>query len=189
MKTKPSTEYALLGALMSGPRHGYDIMQFLGNAFEPTWHVSTSQLYVLLKRLERDNLVSSGVEIQNTRPSKRIFSLTPAGRKVFMDWIKSPTEHVRDLRIEFLAKLFFFKILSLEGGNELIRAQVQVLKQMRKKLERNKINERYPFNKLVFGFKLMIAESCLQWIVEEGKLFIRRSFGDRVAKTSFREKG
>lgn len=189
MKTKPSTEYALLGALMSGPRHGYDIMQFLDTAFGSTWHVSTSQLYVLLKRLERNNLVSSGVEIQDTRPSKRIFSLTPAGKKVFMDWLKSPTEHVRDLRIEFLAKLFFFRILSLEGGDELIRTQVQVLKQMKKMIERKKRNERDSFNKLVFGFKLMIAEACLQWIIEEGKPFIRRSFGDRVAKTSLREKG
>lgn len=177
MKTKPSTEYALLGALMSGPRHGYDIMQFLDTAFGSTWHVGTSQLYVLLKRLERDNLVNSGVEIQNTRPSKRTFSLTSAGKKAFMDWLKSPTEHIRDLRIEFLAKLFFFKVLSLNGGNELIRAQVQVLKQMKKMIERKKRNERDPFNKLVFGFKLMIAEACLRWTIEQAKPFITSSSG------------
>jgi len=29
MKDKPATEYALLGSLMSGPRHGYEILQFL----------------------------------------------------------------------------------------------------------------------------------------------------------------
>jgi DNA-binding PadR family transcriptional regulator len=189
MKTKPSTQYALLGALMSGPKHGYDIMQFLDTAFGSTWHVGTSQLYILLKKLERDNLVNSGVEIQNTRPSKRIFSLTSAGKKVFMDWLKSPTEHVRDLRIEFLAKLFFFKILSLEGGNELIRAQVQTLKQMKKKLEGKKRSERDPFKKLVFGYKMMIAEACLQWIIEEGKPFIRSSYGGRAAKTPSKEKG
>jgi len=48
VKTKPSTEYALLGALMAGPKHGYEIMQFLSTALGSTWHIGTSQLYALL---------------------------------------------------------------------------------------------------------------------------------------------
>lgn len=173
MKTKPSTEYALLGALMSGPRHGYEIMQFLDTALGSTWHVGTSQLYVLLKRLEGHNLLRSSVEIQDTRPSKRIFSLTSGGKKVFMDWLKSPTEHVRDLRIEFLGKIFFFHCLSLEGGNELIKAQVQVLKQMKERIQQKQKKEKDPFNKLVFGFKMVTVEACLQWLIKQAKPFIR----------------
>ena len=175
MKTKPSTEYALLGALMSGPRHGYEIMQFLDTALGSTWHVGTSQLYALLKRLERDNLLRSGVEIQDTRPSKRIFSLTSGGKKVFMDWLKSPTEHVRDLRIEFLAKLFFFDMLSLKGGNELIKAQVQVLKQMKERIQQKQEKEKDPFNKLVLGFKMVTVESWLQWLIKHATPFIQSS--------------
>ena len=30
MKDKPITEFVLLGALMSGPMHGYEILRFLG---------------------------------------------------------------------------------------------------------------------------------------------------------------
>ncbi|MBW2616231.1 MAG: PadR family transcriptional regulator, partial [Deltaproteobacteria bacterium] len=59
MKTKPSTEYALLGALMSGSKHGYEILQFINTALGSTWYVGTSPLYVLLKRLERDGLLHS----------------------------------------------------------------------------------------------------------------------------------
>ncbi len=180
MKTKPSTEYALLGALMSGPRHGYEIMQFLDTALGSTWHVGTSQLYVLLKRLERDNLLRSDVEIQDTRPSKRIFSLTSGGKKVFMDWLKSPTEHVRDLRIEFLAKLFFFDLLSLKGGNELIKAQVQVLKQMKERIRQKQEKEKEPFSKLAFGFKMITVEAYIQWLVEQATPFIQDSFGGRI---------
>lgn len=49
MTQKPPAEYVILGVLMLGERHGYEIMQFLGSALEATWRVSTSQLYVFLK--------------------------------------------------------------------------------------------------------------------------------------------
>jgi len=78
MKTEPSTEYVLLGTLFFGQKHGYEIMQFLESALESTWRVSTSQLYVLLKRLEGKGLLQSSVETQETRPSKRVFCLTRA---------------------------------------------------------------------------------------------------------------
>ena len=64
MKTKPSTEYVLLGSLFSGQKHGYEIMQFLESTLESTWRESTSQLYVLLKRLEREGFVHSSLEAQ-----------------------------------------------------------------------------------------------------------------------------
>ncbi len=89
MKDKPATEYALLGALMSGPRHGYEILQFLETGLGPAWRVSTSQLYALLKRLDKEGLVNSTLETQDTRPSKRVFSILPAGRKRFLTWLKS----------------------------------------------------------------------------------------------------
>jgi len=181
MKTKPSTEYALLGALMSGPKHGYEIMQFLESALGSTWHVGTSQLYALLKRLEGDNLLVSSVETQDTRPTKRVFSLTPTGKKVFLDWLKSPTEHVRDLRIEFLAKLFFFDHLYLKRGSELIRAQVQVLGQMKERIQQRQKNEKDAFNKLVFESKMATVETWLQWLIKQAKPFIGKVKSDRKA--------
>ncbi len=174
MKTKPSTEYALLGALMSGPRHGYEILQFLYTALESTWHVSTSQLYVLLKRLEREGLLRSSVETQDTRPSKRVFSLTSEGKKVFLDWLHSPTEHVRELRIEFMARLFFFDRLSLKGGSELIKVQVQVLEQIRERMEQGQKKEKDPFNKLVLGSKIASVEAWIGWLTNQAEPFIRK---------------
>ncbi len=175
MKTKPSTEYALLGALISGPKHGYEIMQFLNAALGSTWHVSTSQLYALLKRLEKNNLLRSDLEIQETRPSKRIFALSPEGKKAFINWLQSPTEHVRDLRIEFLAKLFFLDLLSIKGGKELVGAQVEVLEQMKGRIQQKLKKEPDPFGKLAFGFKLATVEACIQWLVGHAAPFIEDS--------------
>ena len=175
MKTKPSTEYAVMGALMSGPRHGYEIMRFLNDALGSIWHVGGSQLYALLKRLEREKLLRSYVETQDTRPSKRVFSLMPTGEKAFMGWLKSPTGHVRDLRIEFLGKLFFFDRLSLKGGAKLIEAQVRLLQQVRERIQQREKTEKDLFNKLVFGYKMATLEAWLEWLIKQAKPFVQNS--------------
>lgn len=173
MKTKPSTQYVLLGTLYSGQKHGYEIMQFLESALESTWRVSTSQLYVLLKRLEREGLLRSTLETQKTRPSKRIFSLTPVGTNAFLEWLRTPVKHVRDLRIEFLAKLFFFRRLSLPGGNHVVNAQVNVLEEIKGRIRKRQDTENDPFNKLVLGIRVMTVESWLKWLRTQATHFMK----------------
>ena len=174
MKTTPSTKYAILGALMPGPKHGYEILQFLVSRLEPTWHISSSQLYLLLRKLEAERLLHSNVETQASRPSKRVFLLTPAGRKAFLEWMRSPTEHVRDLRIEFLARLFFFNWLSLNGGDNLIEAQIKVLKQIGEKISQKQSREKGPYNKLVLGFKIATLEAWITWLIKHARPFMKR---------------
>jgi len=176
MKTKPSTEYVLLGTLFSGHKHGYEVMQFLESTLESTWRVSTSQLYVLLKRLEREGLVHSSLETQETRPSRRVFSLTPPGKNAFLEWVRNPTEHVRDLRIEFLAKLFFFHRLSLKGGDELVSAQVKALGEIKEGIRKRQERENDPFEKLVVGIKVMTVETWLQWLRKQATHFLREIY-------------
>ncbi|MBU2498807.1 MAG: PadR family transcriptional regulator [Proteobacteria bacterium] len=174
MKTKPSTEYVLLGILMSGPKHGYEIMQFLETALESTWRVSTSQLYALLKRLESQGLLDASVEPQKTRPSRRVFTLTDAGEKSFLEWLRSPTEHVRDFRIEFIGKLFFFHRLSLGGGLALIDAQIQTLKRFQEKMRDRAKKGEDPFNKLVYGLKMETVACYIKWLSRYPEILMRK---------------
>lgn len=174
MKTQPATEYALLGALMSGPRHGYDLVQFLNASLGSTWYVSTSQLYTLLKRLERLGLLRSSIEAQETRPSKRVFALSPEGKKAFDKWLRRPTKHVRNLRVEFLAKLFFFKSLSLEGGEGLVDAQVTLLEGMRENTIKLTQQRKNPYQLLVLDSKLATIELWIDWLGEKGRRFVTR---------------
>jgi len=172
MKDKPATEYALLGVLMGGPKHGYDILQSLETGLGPAWTVSTSQLYVLLKRLEKEGWVSSTFQPQETRPSKRVFSLMPQGEARFLEWLTSPTDHVRDLRIEFLAKLFFFKELNLEGGSGLVAIQIGVLEKTKQGLMAKKRVEKDPYKRLVYGFRIATLKAWLAWLKKEAEPFV-----------------
>jgi DNA-binding PadR family transcriptional regulator len=172
MKDKPATEYALFGALMSEPRHGYEILQFLETGLGPAWRVSTSQLYALLKRLDKEGLVNSTLETQDTRPSKRVFSIMPAGRKRFLKWLKSPTGHARDLRIEFLAKLYFFHYLDIQGGKDLVNSQIALLEQFQAILRKKKLAEGDDYKRLVYGFRISTLKGWLDWLKKEAALFL-----------------
>ncbi len=172
MKTRPSAEFAVLGTLASGPKHGYEILQLLEQSLGSTWYVSQSQLYSLLKRLEREGLVLSTMQPQEGRPSKRVFSLTPLGRGTFMQWVFTPSEHVRDLRIEFLAKLFFIYHLSLQGADSLLKAQIRVLEHARERITQKRLEETDPYEKLVLEFKLTTLEAWLGWLTKEASVFV-----------------
>jgi len=167
---KPSTEYILLGSLMQGPRHGYEIMQFLDSALKAAWRVSSSQLYALMKRMEKEKLLESSLELQVTRPSKRVFKITERGKKSFLAWLASPTDHVRDFRLEFIGKLFFYHKLSLEGALELIEAQIQVLDGIRQRILKEKREESDPFNILVYDFKLETVKGQIRWLSRSAKV-------------------
>jgi DNA-binding PadR family transcriptional regulator len=179
IKPKNPTEYVVLGALMSGPRHGYEIMQFLGTALDATWRISTSQLYVLLKRLEQEALLESRRESQASRPSKRVVELTGAGTNIFLDWVSAPVEHVRDFRMEFLCKMFFFDHLSMPGAEDLVEKQILVFEGLLEKIRNSRNKNDDGFIKLVYGFKIRNIECLVSWLVQEARPYVERKKVER----------
>lgn len=173
MKSKLPTKYILLGSLYYEPKHGYDIRKFLKDEMDSTWQVSTSQLYALLKRMEKDGLLISEVEYQNALPSKRIFSISDQGRDLFLEWMINPTEHVRDLRAEFMAKIFFYYRYSLEGATDLIDRQINYLNKVRYRITQKRLNENNFYTRLVYSYREQTIESWLHWIKKEAVPFIK----------------
>ncbi|MCL4867737.1 MAG: PadR family transcriptional regulator [Anaerolineae bacterium] len=127
MKTASSLnlELALLGFLNEQPQHGYAIHQQL---FDPTglgsvWRLKLSQLYALLHKLEQTGYVVTTLELQESRPPRKLFHLTPAGAAAFAQWIATPVPRGRALRLEFLVKLYFARQIGPEAAAQLIAAQ------------------------------------------------------------------
>jgi len=172
MKNQPAAEYALLGALITGPRHGYEIRSYLKEGLGATWTIPTSQLYALLKRLEELGYVESSLESQASRPAKRVFELTNEGRRAFLDWVHAPVRHVRDLRVEFLAKLFFIRKLGL-NGSPLVRDQDEILEQALNRMNARLEQETDPHRRLSTGFKRATAEAWRRWLQDEARPFVK----------------
>ena len=165
-------EYAILGALMKRPMHGYDIHKFLSSGLGMVWHVGISNIYAMLKKLESDGHIRSTVETQGNRPAKRVFAITQEGEAVFREWISRPVHSIRDMRVEFIAKLYFLRELGLAEGKGLVQKQTAVFQKTLKSIRASAATES-DLARLLFDFRSLQIRSILSWL-EECEGFLKR---------------
>lgn len=102
-----SPEFPLLGFLLAGPCHGYDLHQKFQAELGNVWHISQSQAYTILKRLEARGDVSSHLVEQDKLPPRQILRITKAGKSRFEEWLNGTSRNARSIRLEFLTRLHF----------------------------------------------------------------------------------
>lgn len=154
-----------LGFLMSGPAHGYDLHGRVARELGPVWHIGMGHLYNTLRDMERAGWVQSTPFSQADRPPRRIYAITPAGREVFLDWVRRPVPAVRDIRTEFLAKLYFLRALGLAGWTELVEAQKALLSARLAQLEaQHACTDPAAFYRLVLDLRRRQTRTVLEWL-------------------------
>lgn len=158
-------EQVLLGFLMAEPMHGYDLHRRVEEELRQIWYMGISNVYGALKRLERAGQVESDLNPQESRPPRKIYRVTSSGRRSFLEWIQCPVSTIRDMRVEFPAKLYFFHTLGLEGAGELTMTQEAVCRELVRRLERRAAAcGPHEFNRLVFDFRRRQIEAIIEWL-------------------------
>ncbi len=82
-------EYMVLGLISLEPQSGYSIISvFESDIYR--WSASPGSIYPILKRLEKQDLLASELEIiHETRPRK-MYTLTPLGEETLDEWLRRP---------------------------------------------------------------------------------------------------
>jgi len=172
-------EHAILAllALHDGTTHGYDLMRH----FAPTeplaeiLHLSQSMLYQHLKELDRAGWLTFEVERRETRPPRQVCHLTDAGRSELDRWLREPVGHTREIRLEFLIKLYFARLLDPELAQTLLLDQRAVCDRWRDSLSTQLAELPGPpppatdasdFRRLVLSLRLAQTTTALTWIDE-----------------------
>ena len=114
-KRRLSLEQVFLGFLMQGPMHGYGLHERIEKDLSQIWYMGISNIYGTLKRLEQSGQVEFSLAPQEDRPPRKVYQITPAGKQSFLDWVRRPVPAMREMRVEFPTKLYFFRTLGLEG--------------------------------------------------------------------------
>ena len=159
-----SPQPALLGLLMGQPKHGYELYRIFGRELGRVWQIGQSQLYAQLKQLEESGLVTAHTELQPGRPPRKVYHLTPQGRTVFEEWVHQPTPYLRYLRVEFLARLYFFQRLSLDGLDRLVSEQQAICRAQIERFGRLSTETTDPFRRLVLDFRRGQLEAVIRWL-------------------------
>ncbi|MGH2515289.1 MAG: PadR family transcriptional regulator, partial [Ktedonobacterales bacterium] len=104
--SRNTLRFIMLGLLGAHPMSGYDIKQAFDRSLATYWNAGNSQIYTTLKALAARGLVSSELIVQEGRPNRRVYTLTPAGRVELDAWLREdvPARFTKD---EFLTRLFF----------------------------------------------------------------------------------
>lgn len=102
-----SLQFLLLGFLTYRPTTGYELKQTMDVSTSNFWHAKQSQIYVTLKKMEEKGLIVSELEEQDTRPNRRIYSITENGVAAVQQWLSQPITVLQPKKELTLLKLFF----------------------------------------------------------------------------------
>ncbi len=128
--TRNTLRYIILGLLGARPMSGYDIKQAFDRALASYWNAGNSQIYTTLKSLSDAKLVESEVVVQKTRPDRKVYCLTAAGRAELDRWLQEEVPE-RFSKDDFLTKLFFCGEISDEVAlKHLMEHRTSLLKQL-----------------------------------------------------------
>ena len=162
-----SPEYPLLGLLSGGPAHGYQLHQQLRVELGQIWHISLSQTYNILNRLEKAGHIKGYLQEQSKRPARRRFSMTSSGQKRFFDWLQAPSGlSVKAIRIEFTTRLYFASRQDPDLAFQMIADQILETHTGLKALS-DTLDEVPPdqiYNRLSLELRIRHLESTLDWL-------------------------
>jgi DNA-binding PadR family transcriptional regulator len=124
-----------------------------------------STIYTFLKDLQEHGLIRGEQVIVGARPPRKVFSLADDADTFFLEWLRRPVARMREVRLDFLLKLYFAQQLGAVEARALVKAQVNACRDY---LERQKTHTRaidpMSFESLVLESKVTAAESMLEWL-------------------------
>ena len=172
-------EHAILGLLAlednDGRGYGYDLARHFGDGqpLAEVFRLEPGMLYHHLKKLARAGWVDAAVEPQGARPPRRVYRLTPAGRAELRRWLTEPVAHTREIRLEFLVKLFFARRLDPARAERLLAEQLGTCRRLEASLSgqlaattgpTDADEEARHFTRLVLDLRLAQTRAAAAWL-------------------------
>src|SRR5215470_8419623 len=97
-----SVRHAILALLSEGPKYGLQLRQEFEARTGEVWPLNVGQVYTTLQRLERDGLVESDDESEES--AQNAFRITAEGQAELDQWLRTPGDLVSPPRDELVIK-------------------------------------------------------------------------------------
>lgn len=172
-------EHAILGLLSmaeaDGSGYGYDLARHFsdGQPLAEILRLEPGMLYHHLKKLDRAGWVVASLDAGGARPPRRMYELTDEGRRQLERWLSEPVTHTREIRLEFLVKLYFARRLNPERAAVLLAEQRETLQRIAgslatqlQELAGNTLSEGpdSAFTRVVLELRLAQTEAAMTWL-------------------------
>ncbi|MGE5261896.1 MAG: helix-turn-helix transcriptional regulator [Acidobacteriota bacterium] len=167
MRLTISPERALLGFLLDGPKHGYDLNKQVNAHLGRVWTLRLSQLYAIVKTFETRGWVRTHVRSFGKRPSQKVLELTPAGRAAFEEWLRQPAHGLREFRVDFFLRLYFARTVGAQFAQGLVAGQITACREELETLRSWRAeagNAEEELYQLARDFRISQLTSILKWL-------------------------
>jgi PadR family transcriptional regulator AphA len=160
-------QYVLLGLLRDRPAHGYDLMHAFAEGGELSVVVPTGQpaLYAALKDLATRGLIEGRETRDGLRPPRTEYRVTPRGASELHAWLGAPVHRMRQVRLDFLLKVYVAQRNADQDIAALVDAQIEACQTYLETLEQQVEGlgeEDYAY--LVIESRTSAAQSTLDWL-------------------------
>jgi DNA-binding PadR family transcriptional regulator len=170
-----AAEHTLLGLLAmpdvsASGVHGYDLSrQFSHGVLAEIIRLEPGMLYHYLKSLAKRDLIVTTIERQTSRPDRQMHAITGAGREALIRWLESPVQATRELRLEFLLKLYLTRRRSDDEARDLIDRQRAVIERLMESLQQQQANVPDDdadalFRRQILGLRITQNRAALDWL-------------------------
>lgn len=142
-------EILILAQLMHGSKHGYEIKKNIIFVMGNPKIINNNALYPKLKQFEERGLVIQQIEVQERRPNRIVYSITPSGLDVFYRSLREFTPETIKSDNEWCIRLAYYDLLDQETRRRLISYREEYMKERSDRLEElviyagNNINAMY----------------------------------------------
>jgi DNA-binding PadR family transcriptional regulator len=119
-----SLGYAILALVATKPQSGYDIARQMKLPLGYFWQAKHSQIYPELARMQKRGLVEFTQVDQKTRPARKVYSVTEAGKSALAEWVAAPPQE-RPSNDEIVVKAYSLARIPAASSAALIRSQMR----------------------------------------------------------------
>jgi len=157
-------EYAVLALLRLEPMYGYQMAHYFEDGdLADVCPIEQSLLYTYLRNVQARGLVAWTEVRAGLRPPRKLFELAPHAVTLIDNWLRTPVERMREVRLELLIKIYVLARSDPGALNQLLRSQVDVCEayQLRVAARAAALDG---FARLVAESKASAAESTAGWL-------------------------
>lgn len=178
-----ASEYAVLGLLRRRPAYGYELQRHFsgGRGLARVCPVEPAMVYAILKSLSGLELID-GEWDRSTYPPRAVYAATAEGDAEFQRWLRRPVARMREVRLDFLVKLYFALEEDAELAADLVAEQIAACSTYRDEVEREmKEVEPGSFDAIALSSKASAAQITRDWLLR-----CQRDIGERKRERSGR---
>lgn len=162
-----SPDDTVLGLLAIRPQHGYQLLDIFRDPSQLgcVWDLSVSQLYAVLKRLDTQGCIQGREITSPDAPTRTVYSVTERGQNRLHAWLHEPcpTASIRNVRVEFLSRLYVARLLNLPTL-DIVQRQKSACRQKRHELILQRDTAAAGISFLALDLQIVQLDAILNWI-------------------------